>query len=147
MNKVIIIALIAIFCIFDITESSKRVVRQYGYPQNFYPTGNFFGSRSSVPQNLYQSGNAFGSRSSIPGNQGGQFGPNQPFNPAFPNFPNWNQPLPFGGFQTGSSQSSNAFASRSNFGGSDGNVKKSSTTCTYVSDGKKTEEKCESTNS
>ena len=125
MNKLLIIALIATFCIFNITESSKRVVRQYGYPQNFYPTGNLFGSRSSVTSN-----------------QGNNFGPNPAFNPAFPNFPNWNQPLPLGGFRPANIPTANEIASRF---GDDSNtvVKKTSSSCSYSYDGKKYVENCQ----
>ena len=124
MNKVLIIKLVAFLCVFNITESSERVKRQYGFPQNFYPSNQ----------------NIFGSRSSMSTSQG-QFGANQgPFQ-----WPNWNQQA-FGGFQPVNFPNVNTDLN-SRFGGdSDVNVKRTSTSCTYTFDGKKSVEKCESRN-
>jgi len=117
MNKSLIILLIACLWISDTTQSSLRFRRQNRNEQQ--PKGQQQGNGNN---NL---------------NNGIVF-------PGFNNQPFWNQQPQFGGFQPFPLPSPNNFPNQGGIG-SRTNVKKSSTSCTSIFDGKNTVKKCEST--
>ena len=117
MNKALLILLIACLWISDTTQSSLRFTRQNRNEQQ--PKGNQQGNG----ENNFNNGIIF---------------------PGFNHQPFWNPQPQFVGFPSYPLPTPNTFTSQGGVS-SRTNVKKSSTSCTFVFDGKDTVKKCEST--